>query len=126
MVWESKEERAFAEEIAKQFTAQYNVPIKIEEVAPPDQVGKLTQDGPSGLAADVVLIPHDNLGKAVSASLLLPNDIFGEQTKAENTEASIVGSSYEVNCTVIRERQKPMRCSTTNPWSKKHLNPSMM
>ncbi|MEC0167463.1 maltose ABC transporter substrate-binding protein [Paenibacillus graminis] len=95
LVWESKEERPFAEEMAKQFTAKYNVPVKIEEVAPPDQVGKLTQDGPSGLAADVVLIPHDNLGKAVSASLLLPNDIFGEQTKANNTEASIVGSSYD-------------------------------
>ncbi|MCE3199940.1 sugar ABC transporter substrate-binding protein [Paenibacillus sonchi] len=95
LVWESKEERVFAEEIAKQFTAKYNVPVKIEEVAPPDQVGKLTQDGPSGLAADVVLIPHDNLGKAASASLLLPNDIFAEQTKAANTEASIVGSSYD-------------------------------
>ncbi len=95
LVWESKEERPFAEEMAKQFTAKYNVPVKIEEVAPPDQVGKLTQDGPSGLAADVVLIPHDNLGKAVSASLLLPNDIFAEQTKANNTEASIVGSSYD-------------------------------
>ncbi|MNO24761.1 Cyclodextrin-binding protein precursor [compost metagenome] len=95
VVWESKEERPFAEEIAKQFTAKYNVPVKIEEVAPPDQVGKLTQDGPSGLAADVVLIPHDNLGKAASASLLLPNDIFAEQTKADNTEASIVGSSYD-------------------------------
>ncbi|QQZ58833.1 maltose ABC transporter substrate-binding protein [Paenibacillus sonchi] len=94
LVWESKEERVFAEEIAKQFTAKYNVPVKIEEVAPPDQVGKLTQDGPSGLAADVVLIPHDNLGKAASASLLLPNDIFAEQTKAANTEASIVGSSF--------------------------------
>ncbi|OKQ00281.1 maltose ABC transporter substrate-binding protein [Paenibacillus sp. P46E] len=95
LVWESKEERPFAEEIAKQFTAKYNVPVKIEEIAPPDQVGKLTQDGPSGLAADVVLIPHDNLGKAASASLLLPNDIFAEQTKADNTEASIVGSSYD-------------------------------
>ncbi|UQZ35844.1 maltose ABC transporter substrate-binding protein [Paenibacillus sp. PK3_47] len=95
VIWESKEERPFAEEIAKQFTAKYNVPVKIEEVPPPDQVTKLSQDGPSGLAADVVLIPHDNLGKAASASLLLPNDIFAEQTKAENTEASIVGSSYE-------------------------------
>jgi arabinogalactan oligomer/maltooligosaccharide transport system substrate-binding protein len=95
VVWESKEERPFAEEMAKQFTAKYNVPVKIEEVAPPDQVGKLTQDGPSGLAADVILIPHDNLGKAASASLVLPNDLFAEQTKADNTEASIVGSSYD-------------------------------
>lgn len=95
VVWESKEERPFADEIAKQFTAKYNVPVKIEELAPPDQVTKLTQDGPSGLAADVVLIPHDNLGKAASASLVLPNDVFGEETKASNTEASIIGSSYE-------------------------------
>ncbi|OMD42839.1 sugar ABC transporter substrate-binding protein [Paenibacillus odorifer] len=95
IVWESKEERPFADEIAKQFTAKYNVPVKIEELAPPDQVTKLTQDGPSGLAADVILIPHDNLGKAASASLVLPNDVFGEETKASNTEASIIGSSYE-------------------------------
>ncbi|MFE4710422.1 extracellular solute-binding protein [Paenibacillus sp. NPDC056722] len=95
IVWESKEERPFTEEIAKQFTAKYNVPVKIEEVAGPDQVTKLTQDGPSGLAADVINIPHDNLGKAASASLVLPNDIFAEQTKADNTEASIVGSTFE-------------------------------
>jgi len=95
VIWESKEERSFAEEVAKQFTEKYNVPVKIEEVAPPDQVTKLTQDGPSGLAADVILIPHDNLGKAASASLLLPNDIFAEQTKAANTEASIIGSSFD-------------------------------
>jgi arabinogalactan oligomer/maltooligosaccharide transport system substrate-binding protein len=94
-VWESKEERPFTEEIAKQFTAKYNVPVKIEEVPGPDQVTKLTQDGPSGLAADVINIPHDNLGKAASASLVLPNDIFTEQTKAENTEASIVGSTFD-------------------------------
>ncbi|NUU63807.1 sugar ABC transporter substrate-binding protein [Paenibacillus agri] len=95
IVWESKEERPFTEEIAKRFTAKYNVPVKIEEVAGPDQVTKLTQDGPSGLAADVINIPHDNLGKAASASLVLPNDIFAEQTKADNTEASIVGSTFE-------------------------------
>ncbi|MFP4978798.1 extracellular solute-binding protein [Paenibacillus sp. CN-4] len=93
-VWESKEERKFTEEIAKKFTEKYNVPVKIEEVGIPDQVGKLSQDGPSGLAADVVVIPHDHLGNAASASLLLPNDIFGEETKANNTEASILGASY--------------------------------
>ncbi|MDQ0191872.1 sugar ABC transporter substrate-binding protein [Paenibacillus wynnii] len=93
-VWESKDERKFAEEIAKQFTAKYNVPVKIEELAPPDQVNRLIQDGPSGLAADVVLLPHDNLGKAASASVVLPNDIFAEETKSANTEASIIGSTF--------------------------------
>ncbi|MDT3425102.1 arabinogalactan oligomer/maltooligosaccharide transport system substrate-binding protein [Paenibacillus forsythiae] len=94
-VWESKEERAFTEQIAKQFTQKYNVPVKIEEVAPSDQVTKLSQDGPSGLAADVAVIPHDNLGKAVAASLILPNDVFTEETKKNNTEAAITGATFD-------------------------------
>ncbi|BCG58421.1 sugar ABC transporter substrate-binding protein [Paenibacillus sp. URB8-2] len=94
-VWESKEERAFTEQIAKEFTQKYNVPVKIEEVSPADQVTKLSQDGPSGLGADVIVIPHDNLGKAVAASLILPNDVFAEETKKNNTEAAITGASFE-------------------------------
>lgn len=95
VVWESKEERAFTDEIAKQFTAKYNIPVKIEEVAPTDQVTKLSQDGPSGLAADVVIFPHDNLGRAVEAGLLLANDAFKDETVKNNTEASIQGVTYD-------------------------------
>ncbi|GIP23463.1 maltose ABC transporter substrate-binding protein [Paenibacillus sp. J22TS3] len=95
VIWESKDERSFTDEIAKQFTAKYNVPVKIEEVAPTDQVTKLTQDGPSGLAADVVIFPHDNLGRAASANLLLPNDLFAEETTKNNTESSIKGVTYD-------------------------------
>jgi arabinogalactan oligomer/maltooligosaccharide transport system substrate-binding protein len=93
-IWESKDERSYTDEIAAQFTAKYNVPVKIVEVAPTDQAAKLSQDGPSGLGADVVIFPHDGLGKAVTSNLLLPNDIFGDVTKKENSEASINGSSY--------------------------------
>ncbi|WMT41446.1 maltose ABC transporter substrate-binding protein [Paenibacillus sp. D2_2] len=95
LLWESKEEVPFTEEIAKQFEAKYGVKIKIEEVAVPDQVGKLTQDGPSGLGADVMVIPHDHLGNAATSGFLLENDVFGEETKTSNTEASIVGSTYD-------------------------------
>ncbi|ANS76732.1 ABC transporter substrate-binding protein [Paenibacillus yonginensis] len=95
LVWESKEERAYTEEIAKQFTDKYGVPVKIEEVSPADQVTKLTQDGPSGLAADVVVFPHDNLGRAVEAGLLLENDDFAEETTNNNTEVSIQAVTYD-------------------------------
>ncbi|WP_433945218.1 sugar ABC transporter substrate-binding protein [Paenibacillus sp. SN-8-1] len=94
VIWESKDERSFTDEIAKQFTAKYNVPVKVEEVAPVDQVTKLTQDGPSGLAADVVIFPHDALGRAASANLVLPNDLFAEETTKNNTESSIKGVTY--------------------------------
>lgn len=95
VIWESKDERSFTDEIAKQFTDKYGVKVKIEEVAPPDQVGKLTQDGPSGLAADVLVIPHDHLGNAATSGLILANDVFADQTKKENTEAAVQGSTYD-------------------------------
>ncbi len=95
LVWESKEEKVFTEEIAKQFTDKYGVKVKIEEVAPPDQVGKLTQDGPSGLAADVLIVPHDHLGNAATSGLILANDVFAEETTNNNTEASIQGSTFD-------------------------------
>ncbi|MBB3130120.1 arabinogalactan oligomer/maltooligosaccharide transport system substrate-binding protein [Paenibacillus rhizosphaerae] len=95
VVWESKEERSFTDEIAKQFTEKYNVPVKIEEVAATDQVTKLSQDGPSGLAADIVMFPHDNLGRAAAAGLLLANDAFKDETVKNNTDASIQGVTYD-------------------------------
>ncbi|WP_059042246.1 sugar ABC transporter substrate-binding protein [Paenibacillus rubinfantis] len=95
IIWESKEEKVFTEEIAKQFTEKYGVNVKIEEVAPTDQIGKLTQDGPSGLAADVLIVPHDHLGNAATSGLILPNDVFAEETTKNNTEASIQGATYD-------------------------------
>lgn len=95
LVWESRDERAFTDEIVKQFTAKYNIPVKVEEVPPTDQAAKLTQDGPSGLGADVLVIPNDNLGKAVEAGLLLPNDVFKDETVKNNTEASILGATIK-------------------------------
>jgi arabinogalactan oligomer/maltooligosaccharide transport system substrate-binding protein len=93
-VWDSKDERSFTDEMAKQFTAKYNVPIEIEEVAPPDTLTRLSTDGPSGLGADVLLFPHDHLGRAVTGSLVLPNDVFGDEIKKVNSEAAIQGVSY--------------------------------
>lgn len=95
LVWESKEEMAFTEEIVKQFEEKYGVTVRIEEKAPTDQIGVLTQDGPSGLAADVLIVPHDHIGNAAKSGLILANDVFEEETKKNNTEASIVGASFE-------------------------------
>src|SRR5262245_8902118 len=61
VVWESKEFREHTESIAKAFTEQTGVPVKIEEVNEPDQINKLINDGPAGVGADVVVYPHDNL-----------------------------------------------------------------
>ncbi|WP_339278576.1 maltose ABC transporter substrate-binding protein [Paenibacillus sp. FSL W8-1187] len=95
LVWESKEERPFVEAIAKEFTEKYGVQVKFEELGAGDQVNKLINDGPAGLGADVVLFPHDNLGKAVSAGLVLPNDYYEEETKAASSEIALNAVTYD-------------------------------
>ncbi|URN95215.1 MAG: maltose ABC transporter substrate-binding protein [Candidatus Pristimantibacillus lignocellulolyticus] len=94
VVWDSKNQRAVLEELVAEFTAQYNVPVKIEEVESPDQVGKLTIDGPNKNGADVVTFPHDSLGAAVSAGLILPNDVFADDTKNNNAESAVNAVTY--------------------------------
>ncbi|WP_139991658.1 maltose ABC transporter substrate-binding protein [Paenibacillus paridis] len=94
LVWESKEERPFVEAISKEFTEKYGIEVKFEEVGAADQVTKLTTDGPAGLGADVVVFPHDNLGRAVTAGLVLPNDFYEEQAKSANSEIAVNAVSY--------------------------------
>lgn len=94
LVWESKEERPFVEAISKEFTEKYGIEVKFEEVGAADQVTKLTTDGPAGLGADVVVFPHDNLGRAVTAGLVLPNDFYEDQAKADNAEIALNAVSY--------------------------------
>lgn len=81
--------------MAQEFTEQYGVPVKLEEVENPDQVTKLTTDGPAGLGADIVVFPHDQIGRAASAGLVLPNDWFGEETAGENDPNAVSAVTFE-------------------------------
>ena len=95
VVWDSKNQREVLEQLVEQFKAKYNVSVKIEEVETPDQIGRLTIDGPAGTGADVVSFAHDGLGQAVSAGLILPNDHFEEATRATNAEAAVNAVTYD-------------------------------
>lgn len=94
-LWEDKEAKQWATEIAAAFKAKYNVEVKIEEVPAPDQAGRLTTDGPAGTGADVVLFPQDKLGDAASAGLLLPNDVFAKDVTARTQKNAIEASTYK-------------------------------
>ncbi|XID92149.1 extracellular solute-binding protein [Paenibacillaceae bacterium WGS1546] len=94
VVWENNEARPFVEAIAKEFTALYGIPVKMEELRTMDQLKKLELDGPEGLAADVVTMGQDHLGKAVTSGLFYPNDDFAEQTRSEHEDAAIQAATY--------------------------------
>ncbi len=94
-IWVDKTERTFIDSVLPLFTAKYGVKVTAEEVNVPDQGSKLETDGPIGVAADVVTLPHDKIPQAAKANLLLPNDLFEEETRATALETAIQASTYD-------------------------------
>ncbi|OMD56918.1 maltose ABC transporter substrate-binding protein [Paenibacillus odorifer] len=95
MVWEAKEQLEYMKQVAVDFEKEYGVPVTVEEMAGGDQGARLATDGPSKLAADVLTLPHDQIGQAVKAGLLLPNDVFEEETKSTMVATAVQASSYD-------------------------------
>lgn len=95
VIWEAQEQQAYMQEIGKLFEQKYGVPVTVEVVAGGDQGARLATDGPSKTAADVLTLPHDQIGLAIKAGLLLPNDVFEEETRANNLETAVIASSYD-------------------------------
>ncbi|MFD0672555.1 maltose ABC transporter substrate-binding protein [Cohnella sp. GCM10027633] len=93
-IWVDKTEKTFIEAVLPLYTATYGVPVKIEDVNAPDQLGKLETDGPAGVAGDVLMMPHDKLAQAASANLIMPNDLFEEETRANALETAVQASTY--------------------------------
>ncbi|ASA25888.1 sugar ABC transporter substrate-binding protein [Paenibacillus donghaensis] len=82
IIWEGKDEKPFIDAIAQKFTAKYNIPVEFQEVPPTEQRKKLKTDGPAGLGADILIMPHNTLGDAVASGIILPNDFYAEETQA--------------------------------------------
>ncbi|MFD0621079.1 maltose ABC transporter substrate-binding protein [Paenibacillus sp. GCM10027629] len=96
LVWESKgPEFDFLKAISVEFEKKYGVKVKVEAVPAIDSVKKLTTDGPAGIGADVFSAPHDQLGNAVTAGLMLENDVFDEKTTNEFMSSAISGVKYQ-------------------------------
>ena len=89
IVWEGKDEQPFLEAMAKEFTEKYGVPVEFQEVGSGDQMTRIKTDGPAGLGADVLVMPHDHLGEAITSGILLPNDFYEEDTRANFAQAAV-------------------------------------
>ncbi len=95
VVWEAKEQVEYMKQIGAAFEEEYGIPVTIEELAGGDQGSRLVTDGPSKLAADVLTLPHDQIGQAIKAGLLLPNDMFELETRSSMVDAAITASSFD-------------------------------
>lgn len=93
VVWENKGEQVLSDDFVKEFADKYGVEVIREEVELTEQGDRLTQEGAS--AADVVMLSTRELGKAVEAGLVLPNDTFEVETRSNNVSPAVQGVSYK-------------------------------
>lgn len=95
VVWESQgPENEFMKLVAEEFTKKYNVPVTVEEVGAVDAKGRMAQDGPAGVGADVFAAPHDHTGELVASGLVLEN-ANADRIKSGFMTAAVDGLSFE-------------------------------
>ncbi|MFD1465441.1 extracellular solute-binding protein [Lapidilactobacillus mulanensis] len=70
LVWEDKDKSDGIKAAVKEFEKENNVKIKIVEKTYADQLKQLRLDGPAGTGPDVITIPGDQIGTAVTEGLL--------------------------------------------------------
>ncbi|MBO9128678.1 extracellular solute-binding protein [Bacillus sp. 165] len=70
LVWEDKDKSAGLEDAVKSFEEKYDVKVTVKEMQMTDQVKQLRLDGPAGTGPDVITLPHDQIGGAVTEGLL--------------------------------------------------------
>jgi arabinogalactan oligomer / maltooligosaccharide transport system substrate-binding protein len=88
-VWYSASERALIDDAAKAFKEKYGIDVTFQDVGPDKSIEKMITDGPAGVGADVFSAVHDRLGSAVQAGVVLPNDIHGDESKANNDDKAV-------------------------------------
>ncbi|SKA73019.1 arabinogalactan oligomer / maltooligosaccharide transport system substrate-binding protein [Clostridium sp. USBA 49] len=95
VVWESEgAEGEYMKYAAQEFEKKYGVKVKYEAVDHIATAGKLQQDGPAGVGADVISAPHDNLGKLIAAGLIRPNN-NPDRIKKDFIDAAVNGVSMD-------------------------------
>ncbi|MGL5315477.1 MAG: sugar ABC transporter substrate-binding protein [Peptostreptococcaceae bacterium] len=89
VVWEDKSKSNGIADAIKKFEEEKGVKIKVVEKTYANQIEDLRLDGPAGSGADVITIPGDQIGSAVTQGLLK------ELTVDENTKSMYTDSAME-------------------------------
>src|SRR3954468_15045790 len=79
-IWADRVRTPVLEKIGKDFTAKYNVPLRVQELDFGSIRDQLKIAGPAGEGPDIVIGAHDWLGELVSNGLLSEMDL-GDKAK---------------------------------------------
>ena len=88
LVWEDQDKSEGIKDAIKKFEEEKGVKIKIVEKTYANQIEDLRLDGPAGTGADVITMPADQLGSAVTSGLIKELSI-DDKTKGLYTDSAI-------------------------------------
>lgn len=89
VVWAAQEQKDFLETMGKEFEAKYGIKVEFQKVGSADALNKIVKDGPAGVGADLFMLAHDQLNRAVQAGVILPNDFYAEDTQANFAKTAV-------------------------------------
>jgi maltose-binding protein MalE len=77
-IWSDRERQQAMESLGKEFTAKYNVPVRVQTMGFGDVRNNLALGGPVGQGPDIIIGAHDWLGQLQSNGLLAPIEMSDE------------------------------------------------
>lgn len=75
LIWADELRSTVIRSVAKDFTAKYNIPVEVQELAFGDIRDQLGVAGPAGKGPDIIVGAHDWLGQLVTNGLVEPIDL---------------------------------------------------
>jgi arabinogalactan oligomer/maltooligosaccharide transport system substrate-binding protein len=94
VVWEDKDKKAGLMPAVESFEKKYGVTVKVKEITMTNQVKQLRLDGPAGTGADVITLPHDQIGGAVTEGLI--NELkVDDSVTSKYSDVAIAAEKYD-------------------------------
>lgn len=109
LVWEDVKKSDGIQDAVKEFEKQNDVKVKVVEKAYADQIEALRLDGATGTGPDVITMPHDQIGSAVTEGLLqeikpdekVINSFTDESIQSQTIDGKLYGLPKSVETTVL-------------------------
>ncbi|MDH6564231.1 maltose-binding protein MalE [Bacillus sp. TBS-096] len=109
LVWEDVKKSDGIQDAVKEFEKQNDVKIKVVEKAYADQIEALRLDGAAGTGPDVITMPHDQIGSAVTEGLLqeikpdqkVIDSFTDESIQSQTVDGKLYGLPKSVETTVL-------------------------
>ncbi|MDM5299961.1 extracellular solute-binding protein [Bacillus pumilus] len=109
LVWEDVKKSEGIQDAVQAFEKQHNVKIKVVEKAYADQLEALRLDGAAGTGPDVITMPHDQIGSAVTEGLLqeikpdqkVTDSFTDESIQSQTVNGKLYGLPKSVETTVL-------------------------